>query len=160
MHSSKSQPEASRRLDYFSDYLRKKGLKFTNQRALVANQIFEIDSHFTADDLIENLKKVQDKISRATTYRIISVMVEAGLLAEHHFGQSAKFYEHVQAGEHHDHIICIDCGRIDEFYDKKIEDIQLQVAKKLGFTLANHSLNLYGTCQMLHKKGLCKHKKK
>ena len=150
-----------KRLDDFSNYLRKKGLKLTNQRMSVARNIFGIDSHFTVDHLAEAVKKKEDKISRATIYRIVSVMTEAGLLIEHNFGQSAKFYEHSSGEEeHHDHIICMSCGHIEEFYDKDIEDIQVQVANKLGFDLVEHSLNLHGACRRLKKYGSCIHKKK
>lgn len=149
-----------KRLSEFSDCLRKKGLKLTNQRLLVARNIFGIDSHFTVDHLSDVLRKKQDKISRATIYRIVSIMAEAGLLIEHNFGQSAKFYEHITSKEeHHDHIICMNCGHIKEFCDENIENIQLKVANRLGFDLKEHSLNLYGSCRQLEKHGSCLHQK-
>ena len=160
MVSPESSEKIHKRLDDFSGYLRKKGLKLTSQRMLVARKIFGIGSHFTVDHLADMLKKKEDKISRATIYRIVSVMAEAGLLIEHNFGQSAKFYEHTSGEEeHHDHMICVNCRHIEEFYDKGIEDIQVQVANKLGFDLAEHSLNLYGACRRLKNKGSCLYQK-
>ena len=160
MTLSKEPKEIKKDLDEFSSYLRKKGLKLTNQRMRVARNIFAMGSHFTVDHLAEALKKKQDNISRATIYRIVSVMAEAGLLIEHNFGQNAKFYEYSSAEkEHHDHMICLYCGRIEEFCEEDIEEIQIQVANKFGFDLAEHSLNLYGHCRLLKKQGSCIHKK-
>ncbi len=147
--------EISKRIDEFSTYLRKKGLKLTSQRLLVGRKIFSMASHFTVDHLADALRDRRDKISRATIYRIVSVMVEGGLLIEHDFGKNAKFYEHVYEQEHHDHVICLDCGHIEEFYNDKIEQIQIEVAMRLDFELRNHSLNLYGSCRKMKNKGIC-----
>ena len=145
------------RLDSFVEYLHQKGLKFTGQRRLVAEKIFELGDHFTVANLELELQSKHKEISRATIYRIVSVMLEAGLLAEHDFGKSAKYYEQVGEHEHHDHIICTNCGRIEEFCDNDIEKIQLNIAKRLGFTLSNHSLNLYGSCLEFKDNKSCPH---
>lgn len=79
----------------FEHYLKDKGLKITNQRLLVAEKIFSSHNHFTAEGLLDELKDNQDRISKATIYRILSIMVEAGLLAEHDFGKDYKYYEHI-----------------------------------------------------------------
>ncbi|TGL64523.1 Fur family transcriptional regulator [Leptospira sarikeiensis] len=130
----------------FSDYLQKKGLKITSQRMLVAERIFSLHNHFTAESLLEEFKDQRDKISKATIYRILSIMVEAKLLQEHNFGQDYKYYEHIIGHTHHDHIICIDCGRIVEFVDERIEQLQEQAAASNGFKITGHSLNIYGSC--------------
>ena len=160
MSSVPSKTDIHKRLNDFSHHLQRKGLKLTSQRVLVARKIFTTDSHFTVDDLADKLKKQRNVISRATIYRIVSVMVDAGLLTEHDFGKSSKFYEHTYTQGHHDHIICLDCGRIEEFCNDKIEELQLKVANRLGFEIAHHSLNLYGSCQKLRKNRSCPHKKK
>ncbi|MBX7056855.1 MAG: transcriptional repressor [Leptospirales bacterium] len=144
-----------KQLAVFSNYLKRKGLKITSQRLLVAEKIFGIHEHFTVDSLAETLKERRGEISRATIYRIVSVMVEAGLLTEHNFGQNARYYEHIPGHEHHDHILCLDCGRIDEFVSQKIEDLQTQIASEHGYDLAEHSLNLYGRCRDWKEKGAC-----
>ncbi len=146
---------SQKRLDDFSNYLRKKGMKITHQRILVAQKIFATQSHFTADHLAEALKERRNEISRATIYRIIAVMVEAGLLAEHDFGHNAKVYEQLHEHEHHDHIICVDCSHIEEFCDPNIERIQEELASKRGFILTHHSLNLYASCRRLKEKSHC-----
>ncbi len=144
-----------KQLATFSNYLKKTGLKITSQRLLVAEKIFGIHDHFTVDSLAEMLKDRRGEISRATIYRIVSVMVEAGLLTEHNFGQNAKYYEHIPGSEHHDHILCLDCGRIDEFVNPDIEKLQDSIAAQHGFTLADHSLNLYGRCKAWQESGAC-----
>jgi len=152
---STQRTDIHKQLAQFSNYLKKKGLKITSQRLLVAEKIFGIQDHFTVDSLAEQLKDRRQEISRATIYRIVSVMVEADLLTEHNFGQNAKYYEHIPGHEHHDHILCLDCGRIDEFVNDRIEELQEQIAAQFGYQLADHSLNLYGRCKELQESGQC-----
>lgn len=147
--------DAHKELANFSNYLRKKGMKITNQRLLVAETIFNSRDHFTVDSLADTLKDRKDEISRATIYRIVSLMVEAGNLNEHNFGQNARYYEYIPGHEHHDHIVCQDCGYIEEFYDDRIEKIQKDIAQTNKFHLADHTMILYGSCQELAKQGKC-----
>ncbi|MCZ8343217.1 MAG: Fur family transcriptional regulator [Leptospira sp.] len=130
----------------FEDYLREKGLKITNQRLLVAQKIFSSHNHFTAEGLLDELKDNKDRISKATIYRILAIMVEAGLLEEHDFGKDYKYYEHIIGHQHHDHIICMQCGRIVEFVDNRIEELQNKAATDNGFLITGHSLNIFGNC--------------
>jgi len=138
--------DTSMEMTTFSNYLKKKGLKITTQRMLVAEKIFSIHNHFTAESLQEELKDRRDEISKATIYRILSIMVEARLLQEHNFGKDYKYYEHIIGHEHHDHIICIECGRIVEFMDEKIEELQRKAAREKGFSITGHDLNIFGIC--------------
>lgn len=140
-------PSIREEMKVFGEFLKKKGLKITSQRLLVAEKIFSIHNHFTADSLLELLKDRRDEISKATIYRIIGIMVEASLLTEHDFGKDFKFYEHIIGHQHHDHIICIECGKIEEFVDEKIEELQAAAAKGKGFTITGHDLNIYGICE-------------
>ena len=158
--SPNSEVDIHREMTNFSNYLKKCGLKITHQRLLVAEKIFRINSHFTVDSLAEALQDRKGEISRATIYRIVSLMVEAGQLTEHNFSHQVKYYEHIPAQEHHDHIVCADCGRIDEFMDEKIEQMQLDIAKRLGYELDGHALNLYGKCKELKEKGACERARK
>ncbi|TGN17721.1 Fur family transcriptional regulator [Leptospira idonii] len=136
----------------FEEYLKEKGLKITNQRLLVAQKIFSSHNHFTAEGLLDELKDNKDRISKATIYRILSIMVEAGLLEEHDFGKDYKYYEHIIGHEHHDHIICLQCGKIVEFIDERIEELQKNAAAQNGFTMSGHTLNIYGICQSCEAK--------
>ncbi len=139
----------------FSNYLKKCGLKITHQRLLVAEKIFRLGSHFTVDSLAEALYDRKGEISRATIYRIVSLLVESGQLTEHNFGQTVKYYEHIAGHQHHDHIVCLDCGRIEEFVNEEIEAAQVRIAEQHGFQLADHALNLYGRCHIMREKGTC-----
>jgi Fur family ferric uptake transcriptional regulator len=148
-------------LSKFSEFLKKKSLKITTQRLLVAEKIFTIGTHFTVEELIELLKDKRDEISRATIYRTVSLLVESGQLVEHDFGKSSKYYEFTPSlQEHHDHIVCLDCGLIEEFYNSYIENIQLEISNQLGYDLKDHSLNLYGKCKILKEKGFCEKQNK
>ncbi|AAN50292.1 Fur family transcriptional regulator [Leptospira interrogans] len=143
---NKTQPAVRMEMQTFSEYLQKEGLKITNQRMLVAERIFSLHNHFTAEGLLEEFKDQRDQISKATIYRILSIMVSAGLLQEHNFGKDYKYYEHIIGHKHHDHIICTVCGKIVEFLDERIEQLQEQAARENGFKITGHSLNIYGTC--------------
>lgn len=156
----KQYPDIHREISQFSNYLKQKGLKITNQRLLVAEKIFTLGSHFTVDSLADELKDRRGEISRATIYRIVSLLIESGQLTEHDFGGNSKYYEYVPAREHHDHIVCQDCGHIEEFCAPAIEKIQHDVASQYNFELTDHSLNLYGRCKILKEKGHCERKDK
>jgi len=145
-------------LALFSNYLKRQGLKITNQRLLVAEKIFNETSHFTVDSLADSLKDRKGEISRATIYRIISLLIGSGQLTEHNFGENMKYYEHSHSSEHHDHIVCLDCRRIDEFVAPNIEKIQEKVAEENNYILTEHSLILYGNCKLLKEKGSCPRK--
>ena len=140
----------------FSEFLKRKSLKITSQRLLVAEKIFSIGEHFTVEDLIDLLKDRKDEISRATIYRTVSLLVESGQLKEHDFGKNSKYYEFSPSSkEHHDHIVCLDCGKIEEFLNCHIEQIQTDIANKLNYDLIEHSLILYGKCKILKEKEHC-----
>ncbi len=151
--------DVHKELANFSNFLKKKGLKITNQRLLVAERIFQLDTHFTVDSLADVLKDRRGEISRATIYRIVSLMLDSGQLTEYHFNNDVRYYEHVPARNHHDHIVCLDCGHIEEFVSPEIEKLQLEIADKTGFDLEEHSMTLYGRCQHFKKSGKCEHRK-
>lgn len=139
-------PDVVEEMRIFEELLKKEGLKVTAQRLLVAEKIFSLHSHFTAESLSDMFKDKRDEISKATIYRILTIMVDANLLVEHDFGKDYKYYEHILGHEHHDHIICLDCNRIVEFFEPRIEELQEQIASKNGFTIKGHRLNLYANC--------------
>lgn len=138
--------EIEKEMQTFEFLLKKEKLKVTNQRLLVAQTIFSIHNHFTADSLLEMFKDKRSEISKATIYRILNIMVKGNLLIEHDFGKEYKFYEHIIGHEHHDHIICVNCGRVVEFIDHQIEELQEKAARLNGFKIYGHRLNIYGEC--------------
>ena len=122
----------------------KKGLRLTDQRKLIAKVMSESEDHPDVDELHRRVNKLDTKISIATVYRTVKLFEEAGILAKHDFkGTKARYEQATQ--EHHDHLIDINTGEIIEFVDKDIEKLQDQVAKKLGYKLVDHKLELYGT---------------
>ena len=144
----KSQPKTDvhKELTRFSNFLKKEGYKITNQRLLVAEKIFNTNQHFTVDSLTDGLKNHKNEISRATIYRIVSLIVDSGQLIEHPFGQNVKYYEHIPETEHHDHLVCVKCGKIQEFECESIERTQNEIAEDHGFEILRHRHELYGHC--------------
>lgn len=143
----------------FSEFLKERGQKITHQRLMVAEKIFSLESHFTIDSLTDMFKDRRDEISRATIYRIVSLLVESEQLTEHNFGGGVNYYEHIPSRKHHDHIVCMDCGLIEEFMNTKIETIQEDIAREQGFLLNEHRMTLYGHCMELKKTGKCSRQK-
>lgn len=130
-----------------SDEIRKAGLKVTLPRV----KILEIlaggsGRHMSAEDIYKRLIEQGEEIGLATVYRVLTQFEQAQLVTRHHFEGGTSVFE-LNQGEHHDHIVCMDCGRVEEFMDCGIEARQLDVASKLGFEIAEHNLILYGRCR-------------
>jgi Fur family ferric uptake transcriptional regulator len=137
-------------------YLAKKHLKSTKQRDIIFDEFFNHPGqHITVEELYEKVKKQYPKIGYATIYRTLKLFKECGLAFERNFGDGKTRYEPVKfEGEHHDHMICVGCGRIIEFENQRIEYYSREVARLNGFEVLNHKLELYGYC------GSCREKKK
>lgn len=128
------------------NHLKKAGLKVTLPRLKIL-QILENskERHLSAEDVYRILSEASEDIGLATVYRVLTQFEEAGLVIRHHFeGEHAVF--ELDYGVHHDHLVCVKCGLVDEFTDKIIEKRQQEVAKEAGFNMTNHSLNIYGIC--------------
>ena len=122
----------------------KKGVRLTDQRKLVAKIMSESEDHPNVDELHKRVNKIDSKISIATVYRTVKLFEESGIIAKHDFKGNKARYEQTSK-EHHDHLIDINTGEITEFVNKDIEELQEQVAKKLGYKLVDHRLELYGS---------------
>jgi Fur family ferric uptake transcriptional regulator len=122
------------------------GLKATLPRLRIL-EIFEKSTvrHLSAEDVYKMLLKEGTDTGLATVYRVLTQFEQAGLLIRHHFESGKAVFEMKQAG-HHDHIVCVDCGHVEEFYDPEIEKRQIAVAEERGFRLHDHSLHLYAEC--------------
>lgn len=136
--------------------LRKAGLKVTLPRLKIL-EILEGSStrHLSAEDIYRSLLETKEDIGLATVYRVLTQFEAAGLVTRHHFEDGMAVFE-LNQGTHHDHIVCLDCGRVEEFMDSGIEDRQTAVAERLGFGMQDHSLILYGHCQRPH----CEYRKR
>lgn len=122
------------------------GLKATLPRLKILD-LFERGEirHMTAEDIYRLLLNEGLDIGLATVYRVLTQFEQAGLLQRHHFESGKAVYE-LNHGEHHDHLVCMQCGRVEEFYDPEIERRQSKIAKERGFTIHDHSLHLYVDC--------------
>jgi len=137
----------------FEAFLRQQTLKLTPQRRQIFERAFATHDHFSADKLYGWLKGEDGpSVSRATVYRTLALLVEGGFLESLDAGQGELLYEHVLGHRHHDHIVCVDCGRIEEFYDEEIERLQEEAASRKGFKLVRHNLRLFGTCSACTRK--------
>ncbi len=135
--------ELKRRFDL---YLREHGLRTTAQRQVVTDMFFRATEHLSIEELLAESRQEDPKIGYATVYRTLKLLSEAGLARQFHFGDGLTRYEPTLGDEHHDHIICADCGVILEFENERIEQLQRKVAKEEGFVLQHHKLELYGSC--------------
>ncbi len=134
-----------------SQDLKKAGLKATVPRLKIL-EILENhkDDHMRAEDVYKALLDSNEDIGLATVYRVLTQFEQAGLVARHHFEGGHSVFE-LDQGEHHDHMLCITCGRVEEFLDETIEDRQKAIAKKAGFRITDHSLYIYGVCPECQK---------
>lgn len=126
--------------------LRKAGLKVTLPRIKIL-QILESseNKHLSAEDVYKALVKSNQEVGLATVYRVLTQFEAAGLVIRHHFEGGHSIFE-LTPGDHHDHIVCTSCGKVEEFFDEIIEDRQEKVAESLGFQIIDHSMYLYGKC--------------
>jgi len=120
-----------------------KGVKLTDQRRIIAKIMSESNDHPNVDELYRRVSVLDSKISIATVYRTVKLFEEAGILTKHEFKGDKARYEELNEG-HHDHLIDVQTGKIIEFVDDEIEALQKKVAKKLGYDLVDHKLELYG----------------
>jgi Fur family ferric uptake transcriptional regulator len=135
--------------------LKSAGLKATLPRLKIIN-LFESSSvrHLTAEDVYRLLLAEGLDVGLATVYRVLTQFEQAGLLVRHHF-ESGKAVFELNQGTHHDHLVCLQCGRVEEFYDAEIEKRQTEVARERGFAISEHALYLYADCT----KARCPHRK-
>ncbi|HEY5649436.1 MAG TPA: transcriptional repressor [Nitrospiria bacterium] len=129
------------------DHLSKNHLKLTHQRELILAAFLKAD-HITAEDLYREItrKKKDHNLGLATIYRTLNLFCEIGIAQQRRFGDSRTFYDNVSGKNHHDHLICTRCGGITEFESPPIERLQEEVARKKGFQITSHRLELYGIC--------------
>jgi len=129
-----------------SQELKKAGLKVTLPRTKILEMLEHTTTrHMSAEDVYKRLLESGDDIGLATVYRVLTQFETAGLVVRHHFEGGHSVFE-INQGHHHDHIVCVKCGKVDEFIDEVIEGRQRAIADKLGYDITDHSLYLYGIC--------------
>jgi len=130
----------------FQEYLRSKGLKFTPERRAILNEIFAMHRHFDVESLYDFLKKRGERISLATIYRLIPLLIESGKIRRATRLDGHVTYEHMFGHKPHHHLVCVKCGRVIEFYDKRMEDRLKQICEKNDFMPLAHRLGVRGLC--------------
>ncbi|MBN1797165.1 MAG: transcriptional repressor [Spirochaetales bacterium] len=136
----------------FKNYLVSHGLKYTPERKIVFDAIISFSGHFDADTLYESIRRNKGKLSRATVYRALPHFIATGIVKESLRFEGRTHYEKSLGTEHHDHLVCLGCGKIIEFKDEKIEELQNKVCKKYSFKALDHKLGIRGYCKTCQKK--------
>jgi Fur family transcriptional regulator, ferric uptake regulator len=138
------------------DFIRRKGLRRTGQRETIIRSAFSKEEHFTAEELFERVRQNRSNISLATVYRTLGLMVEAGLLREIDLGDDQTTYDpNFLEKPSHNHLVCIDCGRVVEFEDAHIDLLNNCVTRRLGFKPLRQSLKIEANCEQLRLHGRC-----
>lgn len=133
--------------EIFRTYLKEKGQRQTPERFMVLEEIYSSDGHLDADEIFFNMKNSGTRVSRATVYNTLDLLIECGLVQRQQFGKNQYYYERSFAYQQHDHMICKECGVVIEFCDPRILEIQKLMEKIYDFKVEGHSLHLFGTCK-------------
>ena len=131
----------------FIDYLKKKGLKLTDQRSVILSLFLKTERHLSVEDLYDIAKKRDQTLGQATVFRTLKLLCEANIAKEVNLGDGKTRYEHKYGREHHDHLICLRCGRFIETMDPKIEKLQDDLCKRHGFLPERHKMQIFGICK-------------
>lgn len=140
-----STAERERRL--FVEGMRDRGLRVTPERMALFDEIYAQHGHIDADTLWRGLERRGAKVSRATVYRGLELLVELGLVRKHHLGGRRHLYEHLHSGQRHDHLVCRECGRVVEFMSPGIEALQKEICRAHGFVPTDHTLQIRSLCE-------------
>jgi len=130
----------------FRQILKERGFKSTRQRDDIVRVFMESGSHLTVDELYQRVRQRNPRIGYATVYRTLRLLAQSGWASSRQFGDRIARFEHQAEGQHHDHLICLGCGKIVEFESERIEALQSRIAHKNGFQIFEHKLELYGHC--------------
>ncbi len=137
-------PQASQ---IFTEFLKREKNRITPERFEVLDAALDYNGHFGADDLFILMKNQKSSVSRATVYKTVELLVQCDLLSKRNFGDNMTRYESSFKKQVHDHLICMDCGRIVEFTNPKLKNLPDEIAENLGFDVESHSFNIFARCK-------------
>src|SRR5580700_2773461 len=147
-------PAVDRLRARLQSYMAQKGLRSTAQRRLIVDTFFEGAAHMTIEDLLNEVRSRDRGIGYATVYRTLQLLAECGVASERKFGDGLSSYELADdASAHHDHLICVNCGKITEFEEPRIEALQDEIAVRYGFQITSHKHEMYGMCAECRARG-------
>lgn len=148
---AKKNDEFVQEKEIFLEHIQQAGLRRTTQRDLILEIFLKTEDHLTSEDLYWLVQKEDPSVGHTTVYRTLKLLTEAGLAREVRFGDNKTYYEHHYNHQHHDHMICTECGQVIEFFSADIEDLQDEMAAKFGFRPTHHSLRMWGVCAECQK---------
>ena len=138
--------------DIFTNYLIQNKHRKTPERYAILNEIYQTNGHFDVEEMYMRMKKNNYRVSRATLYNTIEILLDCKLIRKHQFGKIQAQYETSFRSKQHDHIICNNCSNVIEFCDPRIQNIKDSILENMNFTIEYHSLNFYGICENCQKK--------